>query len=270
MTHETDYSALDRPEILSFIFYPRRDFNKAPSGPNISDFFIPAGDGVEIGCRFYPAMGGMGNSSPTILYFHGNGETVGDHDEVALLYNRVGANLFVADYRGYGLSTGTPTISAMYKDAHTIFQSLTHLLKQQAYSGGLYLMGRSLGSASAAELAYHYQEQIEGLIIESGFADAARLMQMLSFFAGDLPLEEFEKFSNLNKVASIKIPTLIIHGERDSIVPVEHGKALHEGSGAARKRLLIIAGADHNDILYRGMDEYFGAIGEFINTKGNG
>lgn len=266
MTHETDYSALDQPEILSFIFYPRRDFNKGPSGPNISDFFIPAGDGVEIGCRFYTA----GKSSPTILYFHGNGETVGDHDEVAVLYNRVGANLFVADYRGYGLSTGTPSISAMYKDAHTIYQSLTHLLKQQGYSGGVYVMGRSLGSASVVELAYHYQEQIEGLIVESGFADAGRLMQMLSFFVGDLPLEGFEKFSNLNKVASIKIPTLIIHGERDSIVPVEHGRALHEGSGAAHKRLLIIAGADHNDILYRGTDEYFGAIGEFINSSEKG
>ncbi len=266
MTHELDYSALDRPEILSIIFYPRRDFSGAPSDPNISDHFIPVGDGVEIGCRFYT----VDKASPTILYFHGNGETVGDHDGLGPLYNKIGANLFVADYRGYGLSTGDPTISAMYKDAHTIYQSLPHLLKHLGYSEKLYLMGRSLGGASVVELAYHHQESIKGLILESSFAESTRLMQMFSAFFDDLPVELFERFSNLNKISTIKIPTLIIHGELDSLVPVDHGRTLHKKSAAANKRLLIIPGADHNDILHRGVEDYFGAIKEFINDSEDG
>jgi hypothetical protein len=261
MSHESDYSALDRPEILSIIFYPRRDFSRAPAQPNVADHIIPVGDGVEIGYRFYTA----GRDNPTILYFHGNGEIVSEHDGLAPYYNRIGANLFVADYRGYGLSTGRPTISTMLNDAHTIYQSLVHLLEHQGYGGGVYLMGRSLGSASVVEIAYHHQEKIEGLIIESGFADAVRLMQLVGALYDDAAAPGFSEFSNLNKISAIKIPTLIIHGDRDMIVPVENGEALHRQSGAARKRLLVIKGGDHNDILYRGMDEYFAAIKEFIH-----
>lgn len=263
MSHEKDYSALDRPEILVIVFYPRKDFRRAPSAPNVTDHFIPVGDGVEIGCRFYTA----GKDAPNILYFHGNGETVGDHDDLAPFYNRVGANLFVADYRGYGMSTGTPTISAMLKDAHTIFHSFAHLLKHQGYRGGLYLMGRSLGSASVVELAYHYQKGIEGLIVESGFADATRLLQRVGISAEDMGPEKIVGFSNLDKISAVSAPTLIIHGQQDVIVPVENGKALYQHSAATHKRLLIIPHADHNDILYRGMDDYFGAINDFINHQ---
>ncbi len=261
MSHENDYSALDRPEILSILFYPRKDVKRASSAPNVSDQIIPVGEGAEIGCRLYEA----GKDAPNLLYFHGNGETVGDHDDLAPLYNRIGINLMVADYRGYGMSTGSPTITAMFNDAHTIFQSVTHFFKYKGYSGELYLMGRSLGSASVAELAYHHQDRIKGLIIESGFADATRLMAMISAFVGEIDTEQFAGFSNLSKITSIRIPTLIIHGDEDSLVPVENGKTLYQQSGAEDKRLLIIPHADHNDILYRGMDDYFGAIKELIN-----
>jgi len=261
MTHESDYSALDRPEILSFIFYPRKDFPRTHNALNVSDVVLPVGEGVEICCRFYT----IDKYSPTILYFHGNGETVGDHDNLAPLYNRIGVNFFVADYRGYGLSTGVPTISSMYRDAHTIYQSLTHLLEHNGYPGNLYLMGRSLGSASAVELAYHYQEHVKGLIIESGFADTDRLVQMAALFLEDIPMDGFAKFSNIDKISTIRIPTLIIHGERDSLLPLDHGKALYEQSASSSKTLLIIPGADHNDILYKGMEDYFRAIKELIN-----
>jgi len=90
-----DYSFLDRPEILQFIFYPRKDPVGKPSVSNATDYFIPVEEGIGIGCRFYTA----GQNSPNILYFHGNGEIVADHDYIAPMYNERGINLFVADYR---------------------------------------------------------------------------------------------------------------------------------------------------------------------------
>ena len=136
----------------------------------------------------------------------------------------------------------------------------------EGYSDRLFLMGRSLGSAPVAELAYHYQDQLNGLVIESGFADSTRLMAMASMFGVDVEADQFAPFSNLNKIKTIRIPTLIIHGELDDLVPVENGKDLYSGSPSEDKKLLIIPDANHNDILYQGLDAYFGAIKELIGN----
>src|SRR4030042_1848855 len=106
LSHQADYSILDLPEILQFIFYPRRDW--APPPPGASDFLVPVEEGVSISCRFYPAEVG----SPCILYFHGNGEVACEHDWIAQLYGREGISLFVADYRGNGRSEGGATFPA--------------------------------------------------------------------------------------------------------------------------------------------------------------
>ena len=89
---------LDRPEVLQYIFFPRRDVGRGRN--NSSDYLLPAGDGVSLGCRFYAC----GQDSPSLLFFHGNGEVVGDYDDVAGIYNERGINLFAVDYRGYGVS----------------------------------------------------------------------------------------------------------------------------------------------------------------------
>jgi fermentation-respiration switch protein FrsA (DUF1100 family) len=253
---QTDYSALDRPEILSFVFYPRKDFTKTP--PNASDYFLPVDKDVPISCRFYI----HNRSSPSILYFHGNGEVVSDHDYIAPMYNQLGINLFVADYRGYGASQGRPTLSNTVSDAPTIFRAFSDILQQDRYSSDILVMGRSLGSISAIEIAYHYQEQIKGLIIESGFATLANLLSHLGLPAKSLGIEDME-FPNLAKIRTITVPILIIHGEYDQIIPATEGEALFHNTAAKDKRLLIIPGANHNDIMWIGKERYFRAIKEF-------
>ena len=107
MFYYNEYSLLDRPDILQFTFYPRKEARRGP--PNSTDYFIPVGDEVSICCRFYVHS----HSSPSILFFHGNGEIASDYDDVAPIYNQRSINLFVTDYRGYGLSGGTPTFTNM-------------------------------------------------------------------------------------------------------------------------------------------------------------
>ena len=79
MSFYTEYSKLDIPDILQFVFYPRRDTSKGPS--NSTDYFVPVGNDVSIGCRFYV----HNHSSPSVLFFHGNGEVVSDYDTIAFL-----------------------------------------------------------------------------------------------------------------------------------------------------------------------------------------
>ena len=255
MSDQPDYSILDRPEILRVVFYPRRDWTSPPAGA--SDHLVPVEPGVSISCRFYPASAG----APCILYFHGNGEVACDHDWIAPLYNREGIGLFVADYRGYGRSDGTPTFSTMAADAHPIFEFFRNTVRSLGHSEPLFLMGRSLGSHSAAELAFHYPENVTGLIVESGSSNVARLARLFGLSSEGLA-DLGETLSA--RVRSITLPALIIHGERDSLIPVSEATTLHEEIGSQQKRLVIIPAADHNDIMLRGTEQYFSAIRDFV------
>lgn len=259
MSQESDYSLLDRPEVIQFIFYPRKDCTTAP--PNATDHLISVDDGVEISCRLYFCD----QASPSILYFHGNGEVVSDHDYVAPEYNRLGINLFVADYRGYGSSKGTPTFSNLVRDAHVISRVFKNILRECHHTGAIFVMGRSLGSIPALELASNYNEQMKGLIIESGLASLSSLMRRIGLSAEMVGLSP--EFPNLTKIRDVHLPTLILHGEFDCLVPVTQGHALFDNSPAQDKRLMIIPNAGHNDIIPVGGDRYFEEIRSFIDAQ---
>lgn len=249
----------DHPEILYRLFYPRRETAGESEKPKILNRLVEVAQGISIGCRFYPVR----DDGANIIYFHGNGETAPDYDYVAPLYAGIGVNLFVADYRGYGMSSGNPTCKAMIKDAHPIFHDFTALLREGGFSGDLFVMGRSLGSAPAIELACHYQEKLKGLIVESGFASAGKQLARLGVEHLFSDIKEPVGFGNDLKIKEVKIPTLIIHGERDEIIPVTEGKALYELSGALEKTALFIPGAGHNDVLMLGMNAYMKAVETF-------
>lgn len=252
-----DYSALDRPEFLRFVFYPRGDFTPPP--PNSTDHLIPVESDISISCRFHVHS----QSSPSILFFHGNGEVVSDYDYLAHLYNELGINLFVADYRGYGLSGGTPTLTNMVADAHRIFEGFGDILRQGHYSGDLFVMGRSLGSMPAVELAFNYGEQIKGLIIESGGGSMVKMVRRMGFSMESLGITDAE-FPNLAKIRAIALPTLIIHAESDSLIPLSEARNLFENAATKDKRLIIIPGANHNTIMLVGLETYFEAIRDFV------
>jgi len=260
MNQKIDYSLLDQPHILGFVFYPREDYTSPPR--NAVDYSVPVEKDVAIVCRFYPSN----KAAPSLLYFHGNGEVVFDYDEIAILYNRIGINLFVADYRGYGQSGGRPSFASTIADAHVVFEYFRDTLKASGYTGPLFVMGRSLGSLSAVELAVSYPEELKGLIIESGFASAGKLLMYLGTLVSFPRLEEFEK-ANLDKIRSITMPMLIIHGEWDELIPFEQAEVFYQNTGSRDKRLLPIPQAGHNDIMLVGMEQYFQAIKEFVSSS---
>ena len=125
-------------------------------------------------------------------------------------------------------------------------------------------MGRSLGSISAIELAYRCKEDFRALIIESGFVSILPVMKHLGLSLqidadADRVLEEA-----LAMVRAIKLPALIIHGEDDTLVSLEEARRFYDNLGSTEKRLVIIPGADHNDIMFTGIDQYFETIKNFI------
>jgi len=252
-----DYSFIDQPSTLMYIFYPRKDSTLCPE--NAFDLLAPVDDHVSIHCRFY-----IGNQKwPWILFFHGNGEVVSDYDEIAPLYHQRRLNLIVADYRGYGESNGVPTLTDLVQDAHAIFKEIKKELSKRELRRDLWIMGRSLGSISAFELAYRYQDAIRGLIIESGFPSVVRIMMHLGIPIRDMNLERIDQ-ECLEMIHKIFIPTLIIHGERDTLVPPKEAKDIFNHLGTDKKELLIIPSANHNDIMLVGFQKYFDVLQRFI------
>ena len=252
-----DYSHIDQPSILMYIFYPRKDLTLCPE--NAFDLSIPVSDRISIFGRFY-----IGHQQwPWILFFHGNGEVVSDYDEIAPLYHQKRLNLFVADYRGYGRSDGVPTLTDLVQDAHKIFKGVREELFQRGFRNDLWIMGRSLGSISAIELAYRYQQAIKGIIIESGFPSVIRIMKHLGMPVQSPPLERIDQ-GCLEMIEGIFIPALIIHGERDALVPLKEAKDIFQHLGTDKKELLVIPSANHNDIMLVGFQKYFDAIQRFI------
>lgn len=251
-----DYSALDRSEVIHSLFYPRPETPASVLAGPSGSVLIPVEEGIAVGARFHLS----GATAPSILFFHGNGEIVADYDDIATVYTGMGINFLPVDYRGYGRSTGNPTVTAMMRDCHVAFDYVRNWLGEHGHTGPFVVMGRSLGSAPALELACHYGDAIDGLIVESGFADAEPLLELLGLSLEYLGITEKEGFRNTDKIRSFDKPTLIIHAQRDHIIPVEEGQRLFDTCPARAKRLLIVPGAGHNDIFYRGMADYLDAV----------
>lgn len=251
-----DYSILDRPDVLMNLFHPRTEMATIGEPKDSLDLLIPVEADIHVGARFHV----KDKACPNILFFHGNGEIVADYDDLGTMYNQLDINFLAVDYRGYGRSNGTPTVSAMMGDCEIIFSFVYQWLQDYEYSGPLVVMGRSLGSASALELIQNHKTDINALIIESGFALAGPLMKLLGIDPNALGYNEENGFNHIEKIKTFEKPTLIIHAEYDHIIPFSDGQALYDASPALNKSLLKIPGANHNDIFFRGIKEYLTAI----------
>ena len=182
------------------------------------------------------------------------------YDNVAPLYNQIGVNFFVADYRGYGRSSGSPTFGSMLDDAHKVLESLRATLNDGRYTGQLFVMGRSMGRHAAFEIAANAKEPVKGLIIESGRPSLGQFTQGLTDSHAQALQAAYQA-----KVRSISVPVLVIHGEWDTLAPVEEAVSMYQEFPSPDKRLVTIPRAGHNDLLGVGVQEYFNAIRDFVS-----
>ena len=262
MEQTRTYEKLDRPEVATALFYARQDTTAPPAGAQ--DHGIEVEPGVILGGRFFLTADPV---AVNLLFFHGNGEVVADYDEVGPQYNAQGINFLAVEYRGYGQSTGTPTVTAMIQDAHRVLHWVLAWLAAQGRTGHLVVMGRSLGSVSAIELAAS-EEAVAGLIVESGIAQTLPLLCLLGLNAQALGIVEADGFGNLEKSGRVQKPTYILHAQHDQIIPLSQAEELQSVCGARSKEFQMIPGADHNNIPALTGKLYFQAIKQFLKRVG--
>lgn len=202
----------------------------------------------------------------TVVYFHGNGEVVADSQGVLdQRLNAMGWDLFLAEYRGYGGSSGTPLLGRMLDDVGAVIEAAGPPEK-------LVVMGRSVGSFFALE-AVRLFPNIGGLIIESGIADPLERILIrvhpneLGLSPGNLtPLTE--RLDHQAKISSYPGHTLIMHTRHDDMVDVIHAHRLAEWAGGP-VTLRVFDQGDHNSILWYNTDAYFEAVKNLLATARN-
>lgn len=257
----TTQNPLDTSEIRQHLFYPRTSTKTDPPAGAVN-IDVEVEPGITIGCRLFTAD----KKSPTILFFHGNGEIVSDYDDIGPMYVQHNINLLVIDFRGYGWSDGIPSASSLLADSRVLYEKLKQYLADNGYSPLLFIMGRSLGSASAIEIASVYNDEIKGLIIESGFAETLPLARTLGINPTVLNnLSEEQTFNNGGKISSVTSPTFLLHGQLDTLIPLWQAEKLHAECGARSKELQVVPGADHNSLIAVGGMYYFQAIQQFVD-----
>jgi len=254
---------IDQPVVNSAIFFPRPDPG-LPAPQDSEDLTVSVGDGIALAARYYPAD----LSLPTVLHFHGNGEIVADYDDIAPLFHAAGASLVSTDYRGYGRSTGTPSARGLIEDAPIVLDQVIAFLKERGHASPLVVMGRSLGSAPAIELASTRGGDLAGLIVESGFAQTAPLLALFGISLESLGVQGTMGLDNEDKMAKVQIPLLVLHAKGDILLPPWNGEYIFERAATGDKRLVMIPNADHNTIMAFGGHLYWGAIAELLSSIG--
>lgn len=189
-----------------------------------------------------PARG----DAPTIVHFHGNGEALVDQASLASSFHAQGMGFFAVEYPGYGLSSdGSPSEHALYEDAES---ALVHLRDSMHVPADLIVLeGQSLGTGVAVEMALRgYGSRLVLVSPYTSMVDMAR--RIVPVFPMSLLVRD--RYDNALKAPRIRIPTLVVHGSDDEVIPVAMGRRL--ASLFPNARLRVVNGAHHNDIWHVG------------------
>jgi fermentation-respiration switch protein FrsA (DUF1100 family) len=181
---------------------------------------VTTADGLSLLSWYLPPREGR----PVIVYFHGNGGHIGYRAGRLRRFARDGYGVLMLEYRGYGGNPGAPSEAGFYADAAA---ALDFLARDGIMPNRLVLYGESLGSGVAVYLAA--QREIGALILEAPFTSVAEVAQYhYSFVPASLLL--WDRFDSFSRIGNVKAPILLLHGDRDRVVPVRFGRALFEAA----------------------------------------
>jgi hypothetical protein len=241
-----------------FIYFPElpsRQVTATPADIGLAFEAVRLGtaDGETLAGWYIPAPAARG----TLLYLHGNGGNIGHRLDPIAVFHRLGLNILIIDYRGYGASTGKPGEAGTYQDALTAWD---YLIQEKRHPPErIVLFGESLGGSIAAWLAA--RQMPAGLVLYASFTSVPELAQALYPIFPAALLARY-RYDTRAALGSVRCPLLILHSPEDEIIPFSHGQALLT---AARepKRLVELRGG-HNDALLLSREVYSQAVGAFL------
>jgi fermentation-respiration switch protein FrsA (DUF1100 family) len=232
-----------------FLYFPepRHDSTPATVGLAYEEVFFPATDATQLNGWLVPGQ----PDAPVVLFCMGNAGNISHRLETLQLLHNLGVAVFILNYRGYGLSEGKASEQGTY---HDVAGALAFLHERGWPLERTVIFGRSLGAAIGLEAALNSSPA--GLIMESAFTSIAAMgrhhypfiQRFLGWLIG-------ARYDNLEKIAGLESPLLLIHGKGDTICPPRMAEELYSRA-PQEKRMLWIPGADHNNGFIVGGDSY--------------
>ncbi len=192
-------------------------------------------------------------NAPTLIYSHGNAEDIGQNIEIFEALHERGFGVIAYDYPGYGLTPGRSTETSTQQSIQAVWD---YAIQSGISPSSIIIVGRSIGSGPSVWLASHTKPA--GLILISPLKSAYTVAFRYPIFPGDL-------FPNYKRIADIKTPLLVIHGEQDEVIPFSHGQEIHQKSPASNKFFVPIKNSGHNDLFQNASDKILDSITEFIH-----
>jgi uncharacterized protein len=240
------------------IFHPVKTIDQTPRdvGLDFDDVYFTARDGTRLNGWFVP----YSSAQRTLLWFHGNAGNIGHRvQNLRLLHDEVKINIFIFDYRGYGRSEGEISEAGSYLDGGAAIDLLRRRYNVQPKQ--LVLFGRSMGAAVAAEMATRFESM--AVILESPFVSVPEMARAVFPL---VPLGSLlsTRYDILEKAQRLRSPLLVLHGDRDEVVPFAQGRKVFEAAPEP-KRFHTIVGAGHNDTYIIGGATYFAALREGLD-----
>jgi fermentation-respiration switch protein FrsA (DUF1100 family) len=223
-----------------YVFYPSRKVIDNPGDLNLhfDDVLLETQDGETISCWYIPS-GGYEGSGKVVLFSHGNAGNIGDRLGTIEVFHKMGYDVMVYDYRGYGASTGSPTEEGTYLDALAVWNYVKG--DKGIPPEKIVIFGRSLGGGISAWLAE--QARPGALIIESSFLSAADMAKKMFPY---LPVKLLcrYKYSTVDRIKNIDCPVVIAHSPDDEMIPFKHGQKLYKLAG--QPKMFVEMSGGHN------------------------
>jgi fermentation-respiration switch protein FrsA (DUF1100 family) len=220
------------------IFYPMGELYQTPAdwGLEYDDVSISTEDAIQLHGWFIPHP----QSDQVLLFFHGNAGNISHRRDSIEIFHRLGLNIFIIDYRGYGNSAGKPGEQGLYRDATAAWR---FLIEDKAYAPEqILIFGRSLGGAVAARLASGVNAR--GLILESTFSSAKDFARAVFRVLSRLVVLRYD-FNTVDSIRRVNYPVLVLHSPDDEIMPFHLGEKVFQSANHP-KRFVRLRG-DHNN-----------------------
>ena len=243
-------------------FIPYRELIATPDnwGMRYEAIQLQTDDSITLHGWFLPAD--QPNTKQALLFFHGNAGNISHRRDSLKIFNRLGLDVLIIDYRGYGQSEGSPDEQGLYRDAEAAW---SYLRKSKDYKPQqIIIFGRSMGGAVAAWLAskLDLSEQPAGLILESTFASAREFAEAVFPVLPWITPLRFE-FNTTDNLQTVHCPILVLHSPDDEIIPYTQGQKVFEAAHAP-KQFHEMRG-DHNGGFLLSQPEYEHALAQFIS-----
>lgn len=238
---------------------PGRELDATPQviGLDYEDTWIDTADGERLHGWYIPVDAARG----TVLFFHGNAGNISHRMESILIFNRLGLNVLIVDYRGYGQSSGKPGEQGTYRDAEATWDYLVG--QRRLPPERIVIFGRSLGGGVGAWLASRPGVEPAGVIIESSFSSGMDMGKRL------YPMLPVRLITRINYpvrdyITAVRAPVLVVHSRDDEIIPFDMGQAIYQA--ASEPKTFFEMGGDHNAGFWISRERYVPALDDFLGS----